>query len=163
VAKVRDSQRSAVYKWETSLGTARGEQMSLDDCRELVVKVWRRYGYGREPKLKDGRGTRRAWGSAVAINLPRHSRNAQTVLHEVGHSLVQLHLGDGVAGHGPEFTRVLLGLMCEYLDVDGSKAHRKGVLQEPRKVRFSYRDYLKEFRQTAKQMRDVWPKAVPRY
>jgi hypothetical protein len=164
VAKVRDSQRSAVYRWERSLDTTmHAEQMTLEQCRDLIGKVWKRYAYGRMPNVADGRGTRKAYGSKSRISLPRWSRNPTVVLHETAHALVQLHLGNAVAGHGPEFARVFLGLLEEYMDVCGSKAHRKGVLQEPRKVRFSYRDYLKEFREKALKRRKAQERIDARF
>ena len=165
MAKVRDSQRAAVYRWEKSLAgvTVHAESMTLEQCRDLIGKVWRRYAYGPMPNVADGRGTRKAYGSKSRISLPRWSRNPTVVLHETAHALVQLHLGKKVAGHGPEFARVFLGLLEEYMDVSGSKAHHKGVMQEPRRVRFSYLDHLKDFRAKALKRRKAQERIDARF
>lgn len=142
---MRDNQRSAVYAWERSIGLPYVGDMTLAECQALVNRVWGRYGYGFAPKVTDGRGRRRGSGGRSRIALPRRTRNRMYVLHEVAHSLVCLHL-KGVAAHGPEYARVLLGLLVEYAEIDGSRAHRIGVQQRPRRVRFSYQDILGDFR-----------------
>jgi hypothetical protein len=141
----RDNQRKALYAWERTLGCCGGEDMSLAECQALVNRVWRRYGYGLPPEVTDGRGRRSGYGNRHRIALPRVTRNIHYVLHEVAHSLVAQHLR-GVAPHGPEYARVLLGLLEEYAGVSGSKAHHKGTNQRPRRVKFSYQDHLAEFK-----------------
>jgi len=134
----RDSQRSAVYKWEHNIPKGE-ERMPLSACANLVKSVWMQQGRFERwcPVVKDGRGARRAWGGPDRIALPRHTRNMRDILHEVAHALLP---GDyRRAWHGPEWASLYLLLLVQEGVIDGVEADRlreMGQNQKPRKVRF---------------------------
>lgn len=134
----RDSQRSAIYRWERALpggmpDTSR--ELSLDECRALVARVWDEYRPGdAPPRISDGRGTRIARGGSTGLNLPRWARRPLTVLHEVAHSLMP-NRDEGA--HGPEFATLLLDLLTRYAGVDRVAARKAGIEQRPRRVHFA--------------------------
>ncbi len=79
----------------------------------MSTEWWRRrFGWltaERIPPLRPGNGARRAFfrpEPALSITLPRRYRTRGVVLHELVHW--GLDDSDGIADHGPTFTRVLL-------------------------------------------------------
>lgn len=137
MTRPRDSQRSALYRWEDrvarELSPALNRKLTLEECEELIARVWDDYRTGTgPPRVKDGRGTTAARGSRWTINLPRWARTPRVVLHEVAHAL-----GPEGAAHGPEFARLHLELLNRYEDVPVGPAKRIGVHQKPRRVRFA--------------------------
>lgn len=144
---MRDSQRSAVYKWERAVVRSHVEAqpagakprydllatMELQDCEALVAEVFRDYRAIQSlPVVRDGRGARYARGSLYLISLPRWARTRPIVLHEIAHALEPAG-----PSHGPCFARLLLDLLCRYAGVDKAKARALGVHQRPRRVRFA--------------------------
>jgi len=140
----RDSQRSAVYRWEVRLVNqvdpdtrkALLRELTLRECATLVHEVWESYRgpNAKPPVVGDGRGRRSACGSRRRIALPLYARNVQTVLHEVAHSLLD---GDG-PWHGPKFARILVELFEDHAGLDPSFAVALGLEQRPRMVRFAH-------------------------
>jgi hypothetical protein len=121
MVRKRDSQRSKLYRWENEAFTGKyGEVLSLEECRVLAHEAIARYGFTRQPVIKDGRGHRNATGSIHEIVLPKWARNKLVVLHEAAHAIVSLlkerhNVPAGTwASHGPEFARVLTSLLDAY-------------------------------------------------
>jgi len=110
----RDSQRQKVYSWEQATLSPKPDELTFDECCELVRRVWAAYRPGeRPPAVKDGRGTRHASGGRWAITLPRFYRNRPCVLHEAAHSLLSDRYAQGTAAwHGPEWLRLHTELLA---------------------------------------------------
>lgn len=102
--RARDNQRSKVYKAER-LHTE-FEKHRIEDIKEvkkfvyktLALKSVSKY-WTPKPKIKDGRGCRRATGSARALTFPKWSRTKMVILHELAHAVTPSHY----AWHGKEF------------------------------------------------------------
>lgn len=136
---MRDSQRSAVYAWERALEERFPHlktKMSLEECGELIARVWEDHRPGQTPpQLGDGRRRRTACGSRHSICLPRWARHPSVVLHEVAHGLAAF-VAPGPA-HGPGFARVFLDLLAHYAKIPANEARALAVHQKPRRVRFA--------------------------
>jgi hypothetical protein len=121
--RTRDSQRSKVYAWErTSSGDEDPGEMSLQECAEMIRRTRSWYGLSTLPHVKDGRGTRLAWGNDRTINLPRWARRPRFVLHEAAHSVIENFSARAPRGesnarsarpawHGPEFMTVYVDIL----------------------------------------------------
>ena len=133
----RDSQRTAVYRWERGFATWPGDKLSLAECRELIWRVWSDHLDSEPPTIGDGRGRRSACYifEDHQIRLPRWSRTEYVVLHEVAHGLVWAML-PRAAAHGEEFARLYLDLLGRYAEIDVDLARAAGEQQRPRRVRF---------------------------
>jgi len=147
---MRDSQRTAVYRWESAIKKRWPEldtRLPLDECRNLIKKVWADYRPGENPpELADGRGTRTAYGSRWRINLPVWARTKLVVLHEIAHSLLSPQL----PFHGREFARLVLELWRHYAGLPIREAKGMAVRQKPRRVHFA------RAADVPKQPRSVW-------
>ena len=116
----RDFQRSRLYGWEGVHVLPRDPTpLSLLACRELVATVFAdRLGAGvPAPRVEDGRGRRHAAGSREVIKLPRWARTRPIVLHECAHGLA-------ADGHGPDFARVYIDLLADFMAIDRSEMER---------------------------------------
>ena len=93
--KKKDSQKSAVYKWESTIENkySLDRRLSLEECRQIVDQAWPKMSAERAPIVKDGRRRRtpcyESWSHA--IKLPKHSRRSIIVLHELVHALLKRH------------------------------------------------------------------------
>ena len=139
--KARDSQRSKVYKWESDhIPNLHSVELTLYDC-ELLIAEAIRWGFRISksdmskgidmPLIKDGRGIKKARGSANKISLPRWARSKAVVLHETAHCLVDRmghRLEDG--GHGPYFMRTYIELLRHFIGLS-----RTGLKQSARSKR----------------------------
>lgn len=136
MSAARDSQRSAVYAWERQVARkypALKRELTLEQCREMVHRVWEDYfgSASKPPEILDGRGRRRACGGRWSISLPRWSRSPYVVLHETAHAFGAHHQ------HGPNFARLYLELMNRYEGIPLGETRTLGVHQKPRRVRFA--------------------------
>ena len=130
----RDFQRRRVYAWEAAvLAPTRGGKLSLGACERLIEAVFRWHEQPcpgdrswRPPRLGDGRGRRHACGSREVIKLPRWARTRTIVLHECAHGMSD-------DGHGPEFVRAYVALLCRFQGHDRAaleaslRAHKVAV------------------------------------
>lgn len=117
--RTRDTQRSRVYDWETTLfeRTSLDTPLSLAECQRLVDR-WAK-SYGIEPiRVTDGRGC--CWRSKDrTIRLASHGRVSWMVAHEFAHARVTHDFSRGtVAAHGPEFVFRYLELLVEQFGQD---------------------------------------------
>lgn len=124
-AKVRDTQRSKLYKAERVLDAFKTETPTVAHVEKLVARVLasKRVRAKYPPRtgsvaVKDGRGRRRACSSFGAISIPRWSRKDWIVLHEMAHELAS-HMA-GRAAHGWEFAECYLYLVKLFM---GREAH----------------------------------------
>jgi hypothetical protein len=121
--RVRDFQRSRVYRWEADHVLPHDRKlMSLDACRALVGRVFaERQGPDQKPpRVEDGRGRRHAAGSRDVIKLPRWARTRPIVLHECAHGLA-------LDGHGPDFVRAYVELLVDFLGFERADLERSLV------------------------------------
>lgn len=128
-----DFQRSKVYLWEREceLTFDDDEAMTLAECVAFVREVWTAAGrQDPPPKVKDGRGRRRAASFGGAVALPRWARHAGVVLHELAHEMCP---GEK---HGPVFVRVYIDLAVRHMGEDAGRleaaAAEAGVKFVPR-------------------------------
>jgi len=145
MGKIKDSQKSKVYKWEEKHIpiTAFGEQLSLKECEDLIRQAltwWLDDNDVWMPIIKDGRGTQTARGGAKRISLPRWARNHGVVLHEIAHCLL-FRMGErSDGGHGPYFMRTYIELLGKfYRHVDKSNLLREA---KAAKIKVAPTDHL---------------------
>jgi len=146
----RDSQRSKVYSAEEVLKAFEEPLPSVQDIERFVACVWKsqrvKSAFSRatprasEPRVKDGRGRRKACGSSSAISMPVWSRNNWIVLHELAHVICQREHGMRVAAHGWEYCAIYLRLVLYVL---GREAHDK--------LKASFKQHRVRFRARAKR------------
>ena len=109
---MRDTQRSKVYAWETTVLRAEDDdEMPFDECGALAAKAWRSCGAGNAPTVSDGRRSRSGHYSVYEhnIRLPRFARRRWYVLHEVAHGLTRV----GPA-HGPAWCACYADLLQRF-------------------------------------------------
>jgi len=123
----RDSQRTAVYRWQYRAGIVEHgsePQLTLEECRGLAHRVWQEYPTGpritARPTVVASRTatSKRAgyWYARNQITLPPWALQAGVVLHEVAHGILASWLDPrAVAAHGPRFVRVLAELAIAYM------------------------------------------------
>lgn len=130
--RLRDSQRSRVYKAEQVLESLSERLETVPEIEKYVRYVWslKRVRdafpagtlYG-PPKVRDGRGRRRAAGNAHSIWMPKWARSQWVTIHELAHTIQWRTYGPWMtAGHGWEFCHIYLHLV---LYVMGREAHDK--------------------------------------
>jgi len=135
VYRERDSQRKKLYDaerralWNNSMvilkkfDSVRLIQRYVD---KLLKEVWftKRFGKGWQIDVNDGRGRRAAcgWGNTNSkcgyIKMPVWSRDESVVLHEVAHCLTTSRM----AGHGRQYARIFLELVCHKMGSFEGKA-----------------------------------------
>jgi len=154
---MRDSQRAAVYRWESEVRSIYRVKMfwPLDilDAKELVDRVWEDYEMMDwaicvpRVKWKSGRGRATASPSGRIIKLPDWAHRADTVLHETAHCMLfQHHLcqkSKERRAHGIMFARLVMELYEVYLGVPWT-VMLLGVAQRPRRVQFAFKEELRE-------------------
>ena len=112
-----DHQQDRVYKWEGTWPLWTRQGMSKAKCKDLVRKVSGLYRIP-PPSLKFP-DKRSVWAYYKTpnhyISLPRHARNASTVLHEMAHAIHWYILGESShEDHGPEWLGIFLWLLCYF-------------------------------------------------
>lgn len=149
---VRDTQRSAVYRWEHGLrhdrsgdGVERAlrERLSDELCVAFAHEAWAflypRDRYGPPGVIVSRRRRVESGADAEEIHLAPRMANRLILLHEIAHSYLSRVLPNGShAAHGPEFTGVYLRLIGEFLGVDDESGRERGARQRPA-VRFADR------------------------
>jgi len=143
MARPRDSQRSAVYRWEATIRRElvpydyRKELLSLPSCRALVKKIAEDYDI-KAPEVKDGRGTTTAYAyGGWAVGFPRWARRPVTIIHEMAHIILYRRIRESLSAHGREFASLVLDMYKRYLGIDHVKARKMAIVQKPRRVRFA--------------------------
>lgn len=112
--KIRDQQRSKVYKWEqTTFGKLQHtEELSLKECTRIARQVQKAYGLEYQLlRVCDGRGFKRAVAYRSSIYLPKWARNRVVILHELTHWLCMNAPSTGNDFHGPIFVRTYMELL----------------------------------------------------
>ncbi len=167
---IRDSQRTAVYRWEDKLDFKFNlkRNISFREAHLIVEQIWHDYnlnGYSpwmslptlRRPPRKRNRRNASASGSGKVIILPDWALNTKTVIHETGHCMIfqierAMHGWRVEPGHGKMFTALLLELYERYLGMDKVEARKMGIHQGHRRVRFHTKKVLHDFFFLRKQL-----------
>ncbi len=113
--KVRDFQRSRVYKWEGEVFPSMNTpSWTLDDSRELVHTIWDAHAPDEipPPQVSLGKSKRKSDGCRERIRLHPNHLNPIVVVHETAHGLLSA-AGSGDR-HGPLFVRMYLELLERY-------------------------------------------------
>lgn len=122
--KIRDSQRSKLYRWEredlrTAWQVLPEDNTPLGERRaqELVNSIWeseeRCAGLGRPPKVRvmGNRGRGSAWYDIIKLSSTYLTTQTRWyVIHELAH-VIHLREGAVVASHGPEFCELYAQLL----------------------------------------------------
>jgi putative metallohydrolase (TIGR04338 family) len=142
--KLRDSQRSKVYKAERVLLRFAKPLREVSDVERYLKKELKRKAItSRYPdaadafRVKDGRGTRRAlaYGDHT-ISIPLWARNEAIVLHEAAHVITTRHINTRqAAAHGWQFCEALLVLVRFIMGAEAHDALKKSF--KDNKVRFT--------------------------
>lgn len=133
MTRPRDTQRQRVYDAEAVLKPLAKELPTISDieafARKLLARkrlrndLWvianRTYKMDsigenrlfRVPKVKDGRGRRRAGGRSAYITMPKWSRNDWITCHELAHSITERIWGPLTPAHGEQFCGAYLLLV----------------------------------------------------
>ena len=128
---LRDFQRSKVYEAEKVFVsfTPDPDLIALADLQEWVDEIlstplWQGLLQGpKRIKVKDGRGSKRAWATRKWIKMPRWTRQRGMVLHELAHSCAPKDIAE--SPHGPEFCSRYLALVWYHLG-----ERQRDILQE---------------------------------
>jgi len=139
----RDTQQQRLYDAEKFLRTEGRQFQSIDEIQtyidRLVAEAWWGRRYRRvKINIKMGRAgsAARAYNYGNRISMPQWAWHESIVLHEVAHLIVnQVYGVDGVAGHGREFARILVGLVDHKMGKANGKALRESFRKH--KVKFS--------------------------
>lgn len=129
MSEVHDQQRATLYRAEDGVDSGRSFA-DLDAVQEFVDQVtssayWERIpGAPQVVVVRDGRGRRHACANetwfGAELRLPRWSRSARVVLHELAHTITPR----GAAGHGPEFAACYVRLVERFLSWEHGEALR---------------------------------------
>lgn len=118
----RDRQRRKLYDWEQAAADRREfavREVSLQEIEDLGSRIWREHRFkGPAPRVKDGRGRRRAGGSYSTVTFPIWSRKLWIALHEYAHSITIQEYGWSTESHGPTFARIYIDLLVRYAGGD---------------------------------------------
>lgn len=131
--KIRDSQRSKLYRAENILTQPRYDctDMSVSAMEKYVLEVRtnpylrRRYEneLARSIYVGDGRARVKAAGDERGIYMPRWSREPYIVLHELSHCIQWRRYGAWrTAGHGWQFCAIYLDLVRFMMGRDAYEA-----------------------------------------
>lgn len=121
-----DPQIKKVYRFDhkIQLLLLDTNQMSLEDCQNLIYDVWTKLPeeYDEAPEVMCGPSMFNiAWGNATYVHLPEWSRKKSIVLHEVGHSIIDNMYrlkGKTVELHGPEYMTIYMWLLNVFCKID---------------------------------------------
>ena len=115
--KVRDYQRTRVYKWERLEFNWDNELLSLDQCQALCNKYAPHTLTGFNLTATDGRGRRNACAKIDRhqVCLPRWARKAWIVLHEIAHHLAY---DPAHADHGHQYMQEYVQLLAKHYNRD---------------------------------------------
>lgn len=139
--KIRDYQRTRVYRLDDDLAAARPEKLTLAECKTLADKAVNAYiktfrfpwANPSDILVKDGRGRRSccAIKSNMEIRMTVHGRTPVILMHEVAHLLTPRD----VAAHGAEYMAIYLWLLVKFVKFDAKNvrecAEARGVKIAP--------------------------------
>lgn len=125
--RLADYQRSKVYAWERKffecviafdLQKTTNTALSLEECDAFLKMIFLKK---RKPKIKDGRGARRASFCSNGkkrggfINLPKWARVRWVIVHEAAHAFMAHDRF--AAHHGADFMRAYIDLIEKHFGI----------------------------------------------
>jgi len=135
MAKKRDYQRSKVYRAQGCLlGSKRFEDLQVVQayCDKIInSQAWKaRWPNKNMVLLKDGRGTRTAWGrngfqGRIELNLPKWARTERTIIHELAHGVTPT----SEPAHGHVFCGIYLEMVGLFIGKDAAEKLRQGFVK----------------------------------
>ena len=129
---MRDYQRSKVYAldWKLLMAAARHPDwlsrtnLSLDDIRVMVQRAFdMKLITGGPVQVKDGRRRKSGCANKYYMKLPKFTRQAVYVLHELAH-VITIRKFDDVAAHGPEYMGIYRDLLIKFEILDAETIDR---------------------------------------
>jgi len=161
--RVRDFQRTALYRWESRLPAVGGAgrwapdargvgatdtrlMIPFEECRDLVAAVWddlmSHDPYPPPEVVLANRRWRTSSANADRIKLAPTMLHPMTVLHELAHSAIARWLAPGTyAAHGRRFASLYLSLLDEWLGLPSEVGRSTGESLRPRRLRFADSGY----------------------
>lgn len=121
ISRKRDSQRSKVYKWESTC-VPYGNILDEIDCIKLINNIC--YDYFVEVPKLDLYSRRRNpyyYSKNHKICIPDYARYSGIIIHEVAHLVHDAYGDRSDAWHGPGFVGLYCELLCKYMKVDDLK------------------------------------------
>ena len=146
--KLRDSQKTKLYRWERlqlhELGADHelNDELDLKQVNQLMTKAWERYrGTECPPTLKvrnEGKWNYYSPSDHLIKIIGSHGATPAVVLHEVAHAILDKdYIATGkCSAHGPMFARLMIDLWKWYSGTNclkHAKAHIK-VASSPLKI-----------------------------
>ncbi|MGX9963383.1 hypothetical protein ACVFYP_08660 [Roseomonas sp. F4] len=116
-----DAAARRLYAWEDRVVAPLDRSVvPFAQMQALVDHVWAAEGLRWPPRLRPRKATRAviATGSRLAIEAPE-SLPSWVLLHEIAHALADAGDGD-MAGHGPDFVGLYVGLLVRHARMDGA-------------------------------------------
>lgn len=140
-------QTKLFYAWEdTTLPDCRKSYLSLAGCQKFVDEVWGDLSMNSDPPVvKDGRGSSAARSEGSTISMPRWSRNATVITHEISHTLASLIDPWGNIYHGGIFIHVYFTMLTRYCDhkyhklISSARSH--GLIVTPIKLGYHLKNH----------------------
>ena len=115
--RMRDFQRSKVYKWEWEVLRSLPQNwmlVTVGECQVLVEKIWLREEQHLHdvPIVTDGRGRTSAGSKRGEIAIPRKMRQSVVVCHEVAHEMLPCGVG-----HTEDFVSTFITVLNNNLGI----------------------------------------------
>ena len=115
--RMRDFQRSKVYKWEWEVLRSLPQNwmlVTVGECQVLVEKIWLREEQHLHdvPIVTDGRGRTSAGSKRGEIAIPRKMRQSVVVCHEVAHEMLPYGVG-----HTEDFVSTFITVLNNNLGI----------------------------------------------
>ena len=115
--RMRDFQRSKVYKWEWEVLLSLPQNwmlVTVGECQVLVEKIWLREEQHLHdvPIVTDGRGRTSAGSKRGEIAIPRKMRQSVVVCHEVAHEMLPCGVG-----HTEDFVSTFITVLNNNLGI----------------------------------------------
>ena len=115
--RMRDFQRSKVYKWEWEVLLSLPQNwmlVTVGECQVLVEKIWLREEQHLHdvPIVTDGRGRTSAGSKRGEIAIPRKMRQSVVVCHEVAHEMLPYGVG-----HTEDFVSTFITVLNNNLGI----------------------------------------------
>ena len=140
-------QTKVFYSWEDEhLPDCRKSYLSLAGCQKFVDEIWSDLMMVEPPPVvKDGRGSSAARSEGNTISMPRWSRNATVITHELSHTLASLIDPWGNINHNGVFIHVYFTMLTRYCDhkyhVLVNSALNHGLVITPVKIKNRLRPF----------------------
>ena len=118
MTRLRDYQKSRVYKWEdTHVDPLDKSRVEFKNIQAIVDYIWGELGLLFPPKVKAISPQSNYLGYATRLNVKFHENKTTPtwiIIHELAHSLTSTVDGDSDR-HGPNFVGVYMKLLDKFI------------------------------------------------